>query len=368
MKKRLCAAALLLCLLLTLGSATLEGHAATVYFTASNDTLLELSDETMPFWSGGLFYVPVSAFCSGGLGVSESYNAPKKTLTLRRSGYRLICNLSSGMTVDSDGIIYEFTALEKGSVLFLPINQVCHIFGFSCSIRSVPNGYLVRIRNESAAFSDEAFIANASAMLASRYASYEAAKKPAEEEKPPAQAAEEDGVLYLGFTVRSAETAEKWLEVCSGTEHHATFFLAEDFLAHEDAEAAAGIVRRILAEGHNLGLASAGSGAAAALAELQSGNEALAAMACVKTRLAAFAKSVSAEAAAGEGYCAVGFDLSCAGETELSAADISRLLNAAGSDARLDLGDSLSAASLRLLLSRAEARGYTGQCFRETAY
>ncbi|MGM9662217.1 MAG: hypothetical protein ACI3WR_03890 [Oscillospiraceae bacterium] len=369
MKKRVCSALVLLCLLLTLCGAALDGQAATVYFTASNDTLLELSDDTMPFWSGSQLYVPVSAFSSGGLGISDSYNVAKKTLTLRRSSFRLICNLSSGMTVDSDGNVYEFTALEKGGVLFLPINPVCRIFSLSCSTRSVPNGYLVRIRNENAVFSDEAFIANASAMLASRYASYEAAKRGTEgpsSQEPDGETEETGRVLYLGFTVRSAEAAQRWLEACSGTAHHATFFLTEEFF-QDDGEAAAEAVRRVLSEGHSLGLAGGDGGAAQALAALRSGNEALQRMACVKTRLA-YLPQGAAETAEKEGYCPVGFDLSCAGETELSSSAISRLLNGAGTAARLELGDSLSASSLRLLLSRAADRGYTGQCFRETAY
>lgn len=53
----------LLCLLLTvlmLCSLVPETTLAdtTVYFTAVNDQLLSLSDDTMPFWSGGRLYFP----------------------------------------------------------------------------------------------------------------------------------------------------------------------------------------------------------------------------------------------------------------------------------------------------------------------
>ena len=47
-------AALLLCLLLVFQlSPVPSGAAETVYFTAVNKNVLTLSDDTMPFWSGG---------------------------------------------------------------------------------------------------------------------------------------------------------------------------------------------------------------------------------------------------------------------------------------------------------------------------
>ncbi|MBS7227200.1 MAG: hypothetical protein KIG29_02570, partial [Oscillospiraceae bacterium] len=32
-----------------------------VYFTSINDTICNLNDETMPFWSDGVFYIPHTA-------------------------------------------------------------------------------------------------------------------------------------------------------------------------------------------------------------------------------------------------------------------------------------------------------------------
>ena len=56
-KRFLC---LLLVLLMVFSLTPSETRAeTTVYFTAVNDQLLpDLSDETMPFWSGGRLYIP----------------------------------------------------------------------------------------------------------------------------------------------------------------------------------------------------------------------------------------------------------------------------------------------------------------------
>ena len=52
----------------------------TVYFTAVNDQLLpDLSDETMPFWSGGRLYVPSTVITGTDLGLFYSRSRDKST-------------------------------------------------------------------------------------------------------------------------------------------------------------------------------------------------------------------------------------------------------------------------------------------------
>ncbi len=363
MKNRIFALVLTLCLLSGIISAAVPSRAATVYFTAANDTLLELSDATMPFWDKGLLYVPATAFGSGGLGISYSYNSAKKTLTLKHSGYRLICNLSSGMTVDSNGTLYDFIALERNGSVFVPINAVCRIFELSCTTRSVSNGYLVRIRNESASFTDDAFLSAASTMIASRYQDYMASHR--QEESTPDPEIGDSRSLYLGLLCRSAKEVHDRLSACSGMPHRITFFLTEEFFDDSDH---ADAVRRILAEGHGLGLSVSASGADAILALLRQGNDRLSEIACTRTRFVLTDNTSAEEALHHAGYCPVSFDYSCAGEEELSSSRISQLLNKVSSSDRLDLGDSLNAASLRCLLQVASSEGFTGLCFRETAY
>lgn len=359
MKRRISALALTLCLLL--GLAAEQGSAATVYFTAVNDTLLELSDATMPYWSGKSLYVPASAFGSGGLGISYSYNTAKKTLTLRRSGFRLICNLASGMTVDSNGTLYDFLPLEKGGQVFLPINDVCRIFSLSCSTRSVANGYLVRIRNDSASFTDDAFLTAASAMLASRYQDYAAAHRQNDSTLETDNGNSRS--LYLALTVRSAAQAQQWLDAMSGTAHHATLFLTEEFFRDDDCGDA---LRRALAEGHTLGLAVPADSGAMPPA-LRGGNELLRRHTQTRTRLVLTGAEKLPQSVSDAGYCAVAFDLSCAGTESLSTTAANQLLSRGGSETRLELGDRLSADGLRTLLRAAEGRGYTCRSLRETA-
>lgn len=84
MKRR--AAALILCLLLAFQLSLPPVRAAErVYFTAAGSYILPLSDNTMPFWSGGYVYIPSSIFTGAGreaLGVSQVYNSEQGRLAL----------------------------------------------------------------------------------------------------------------------------------------------------------------------------------------------------------------------------------------------------------------------------------------------
>ena len=71
-------------LLFTLAPAKTEAE-TTVYFTAVNDQLLpDLSDGTMPFWSGGRLYVPYTAIAGTDLGLFYSRSRDKSTAVVYR--------------------------------------------------------------------------------------------------------------------------------------------------------------------------------------------------------------------------------------------------------------------------------------------
>ena len=72
--------AVLACVVLAVQLAAPAGAAKTVYFTAVNMSVLELSDATMPFWSDGYLYVPGSVFANYGkeLGCLTPTTPPRK--------------------------------------------------------------------------------------------------------------------------------------------------------------------------------------------------------------------------------------------------------------------------------------------------
>lgn len=348
--------AFVLTLTLMTGAFAIGGNAAdTVYFTAVNDQLLELSDATMPFWDKGVLYVAGSAF-SGNLGLSYSYNAAKKVLVLSQSGLRLVCNVPSRMIVDSNGVAYKEEPVERSGVVFVPVNVVCRVFSISATTRSVSGGFLVRIRNSSAAFSDEAFVDAAEAMMNTRYAEYEAAHKAPEDID---EGAEDEGgkEFFLALTVKDAAMAAEYLDALAGTEHHATFLLTAAFCETMESKENAAVLRRILGEGHNLAIASSES-----LADLRAVNERLSRLTYTKTRLYG---SVQNAALAQYGYTAVAGNVKTEDLDLKSTAAALRLVSRISGASRLVLGEDMSAAALRAFLRSAGQNTYIGDRFRE---
>lgn len=94
-KRFLC---LLLVLLMVFSLTPSETRAeTTVYFTAVNDQLLpDLSDETMPFWSGGRLYVPSTVITGTDLGLFYSRSRDKSTAVVYRQGSALTFNFAAG--------------------------------------------------------------------------------------------------------------------------------------------------------------------------------------------------------------------------------------------------------------------------------
>lgn len=118
MKKRI--GALILALALCLPLVTVSA-ADTVYFTSMNDSLMGLSDSTMPYWSGGYLYVPASSFNGRDINVYYSRSADKQTLILYSGKRALSFDLGQDETYDSYGNIYAERAQLRGGTPYVPV-------------------------------------------------------------------------------------------------------------------------------------------------------------------------------------------------------------------------------------------------------
>ena len=170
-------AALVLALALLVQPLLLPAQAApTVYFTAVNDYVLELSDDTMPFWSGGYLYLPSTIFTGSvgrQLGISYSRYVNRQTVILYSSDtHALIFDLANNTTKDNQGNAYAQTAILRGGVVFVPEPVITSFFGITCTRTAVPYGYLVRLRNSEAVLSDQLFADAASYTMEERYDQY----------------------------------------------------------------------------------------------------------------------------------------------------------------------------------------------------
>ena len=132
--------------------------AGTVCFTAVNDQLLPLNDETMPFWSGSTFYVPNTAIDDNDFGIHFSRNTERSTVVLYRMRSAITFNYATGSVETNSGQTYSGSVIIRGDIVFLPLDILCRFFSLEYSYSRINYGYLLRIKNETVVLSDATFI------------------------------------------------------------------------------------------------------------------------------------------------------------------------------------------------------------------
>ncbi len=135
-KKLLC---VLLCAALTLASSPV--HAGAITLTAVNNTILPLSDSTMPARLGGELYVPYEVFSR--LGVRAYIDGAE--LHLSSGGEYLSFSTSEGYVYDQNQNSYTSPAYERNNTVYVPVKLCCGKFGLGYSTFSVAGETVLRI-------------------------------------------------------------------------------------------------------------------------------------------------------------------------------------------------------------------------------
>ena len=288
MKKRRWAA-LALCMLLVFQIASPWADAAgIVYFVAPGNEVLPLSDETMPFWSGGYLYIAASTFSGTSrkaLGVSYMGSGQTAVLYNNSGDHSLIFDLSKDYTLDREGNISNPGAIRRGGVVFVPAYLVARYFNLMYSVMEVEYGYLVWLRQPNNINMTDKQFANAAAYpCATRYDEYLKKKKAIQAEEPPAPSTsgtEIDGKsVYL--CLEAGDNTSALLDALDYYDSQAAFFCTPEFLATQG-----GLLRRMTAGGSSIGILADASDASQTVEDqLAAGNRALREATCGGTRLA----------------------------------------------------------------------------------
>ena len=281
--------------------------APTLYFTAVNDRMCDLSDETMPFWQNGLLYVAGATVDSpDALGIRYSYNQEKSVAILYKGQRVLYCDLTAGtMENNRTGEQYVGSPIVRSGMVFFPITALAKIFDLKYSSTKIAYGYLLRIRDDNAVLSDEYFIDAATDPIQKRYAQYERAHAAAEQEnETPAQVEtpvrRDDLTVYLLLPAANGSMLTQLLSTLENYQSHATLLLTPEL-----PESAGDGVRRAAATGNAIALRINAETADEALAQIERGNDALWRAASLRTRLVYLesADKTLRAAVAGAGYC-----------------------------------------------------------------
>ena len=279
-------AALLLCLLLVFQlSPVPSGAAETVYFTAVNKNVLTLSDDTMPFWSGGYLYVPSTIFTGVGrdLGVSYYPNIARQTVLLYvdKTVYSsLVFDLNKDYAIDNEGNLYFQKPIQRGGVIFLPISLIARCFGLLYSTVEVDRGYLVWVRNPDMDMEERYFADAAKSRMDYEYNQYlrnqSAEEDIAPEETEPSTVTGQR--IYLCVEAADPKRVKSLLDILDRYDAHAAFYCTEAFL-REGGD----LLRRMTATGQAIGLAVDAAADRPVTEQLETGNRLFSQAASVKT-------------------------------------------------------------------------------------
>ena len=262
--------------------------------TAVNDSILPLSDSTMPARLGGEVYVPYSVFSQLGVSASSSDGV----LDLSANGETLSFSPAEGYVYDQNLNSYSTPAYSMNGTTYVPVKLCCGKFGLSYSTLAVAGETVLRVTDGSAS-SDSAFAAAKSGTIENTINSYKGissangsssngassnggtAAKPDEtsipkvEEKPARKPAR----VYLTFYGAPDKNTAAVLDTLRGSGRTAAFFLP---VKSDDT------VRRIAAEGHTLALlldADEKASGDALVEQLTLANERLRLLTGVQTRI-----------------------------------------------------------------------------------
>ena len=338
--------------------------APTLYFTAVNDRMCDLSDETIPFWQNGLLYV-AGATVDGpdDLGIRYSYNQEKSVAILYKGQRVLYCDLTAGtMENNRTGEQYAGSPIVRSGMVFFPITALAKIFDLKYSSTKIAYGYLLRIRDDNAVLSDEYFIDAATDPIQKRYAQYERAHAAAEQEnETPAQVEtpvrRDDLTVYLLLPAANGSMLTQLLSTLENYQSHATLLLTPELL-----ESAGDGVRRAAATGNAVALCISAETADEALAQIERGNDALWRAASLRTRLVYLesADKTLRVAVVGAGYCPITINTSDFTRSGTHWADTALKWAGRSTSVRLYLGaESGVSSALGTALSRLRAENCT---------
>jgi hypothetical protein len=333
-----------------------------VYFTSVNESILELTEATMPFWSGGFLYVPSTVFSdSEELDFSYSRNLTKQTMVFwmpSQGNNALVFNLKNGTVTDGNGDAKSPGAIVRGSVVFVPVGLMASFFGLTYTNIPVSHGYLVRIRNSRSALPDAVFADAATSQMEARYEQYLQSKTDSQgggtnnTEDPEEEEGEEtEGKrLYLCFLADDTQEVEALLDALDQYRCQATFCCTEQFLEEGGA-----LLRRMVGKGHSIALAVQDTEEAAR------GNELLSRATGGKTRLVYSLKGTrwTSQNLEGAGYCVLSPNMDWTGTGLRNYTTASSLFSKTASRSGKSiiwLGDQANAAGLSAFLGMARGR------------
>lgn len=297
----LCAAAIVLGISLS-GAQAAEGK---ITILALNDHVITpISSTNMPLKVGGTYYLPYTVFDPAVVDVDlgVKYSLRDNVLTLYTKQALLKYDLNAGTCEDRDGNTGYTRAVVRGSMIYVSMPSVCSFFGIQSYQEATPYGQVIRLTTSSAVLSDRDFMDSAlSTSIADAYKKYWQAQESLNPSPSPSQSVspspsvstpspspsptntDSDDKRYvtvsLAFRHTDGTGLADILDILARENRSALFFMPTDAIGDNAA-----LIRRMVGEGHSVGLSVGGGPASDAAQMLSEGNRLLELAAHMNTR------------------------------------------------------------------------------------
>ncbi len=224
-----------------------------IMYTVVNDTLLELTYNSMPVVKNGIVYVPYTLFTNN-FDIRTVYDSSSRALMYGNFGKTLIFDMKNEVTYDTSMNAITQTGIYVKNQPFVPAKFVAEYFGLNYSF--VDDGPIVRIYNNSASYPDGFLTTTFKIRMAEMKTSLLDDSSTDEPYVPPANNNEDDEPInvtrkidvYTAFTIGSRDQTEAVLDVLDSEKMRSTFFVKlSDIVEFDD------LIRRIWFEGHTIG-------------------------------------------------------------------------------------------------------------------
>lgn len=273
---------------------------ATVYFMSVNDMVLEMTAENMPLVVSSILYVPYTMFSSRitnvDLGVRAQYSASRGILTVTDGEKTVTFDTRRSTAYDENGTKVKAQAVVRNSMAFLPVHWLCNYFPtVRYTLNRTPHGILVRIVNNAVKLTDAQFVDAATDMLYENLLRYQSSiAEPEPSPSPTATATPEPTPTVSPSppptssptpppTTTPAPAPKVWLAFRGGSNTAGAadaleraglkglfLFTSSELIVQDD------LIRRLIARGHQVGLALTGSDPEFCLTQLAAGRQLIA--------------------------------------------------------------------------------------------
>lgn len=219
-----------------------------ICFTAVNNTLEPLDNNTMPIIIGSLLYIPCAFFSSEELGVN--YISSGNQVMLYYGSKFLIFDTELATVVDQNKNQYNIPALKKNGRIYVPVDEVCELFGLTYQVISGNPAPVVRFYKSSIYSNENNFITLNKTKMQTYYDDYVGkGAEPSAAPVSPAVQTFEHVTVFLSFYDLAPNNFEAILNALDMYRYKCTFFVSSDEIAAD-----ADLLRRAAGAGHTIGI------------------------------------------------------------------------------------------------------------------